>query len=127
MAIVLAYIHRSGDAYGVSFPNYPGVAAGGGSVEEALSRGRDGLASHFEAMLAEGLEIPPPSSFVVHDEVEPDFVGSSYVDVPIPSKALRINISMDEDLLGKVDRAAKAAGESRSAFLARAARERLAG
>jgi predicted RNase H-like HicB family nuclease len=126
MALVLGVIHRVNGVFGVSFPDYPGVAVGGASIEDALARSHDALLTHFEGLLEAGLDVPQPRNFVTFDNDE-GLVGAHYVDVPIPAKALRINISMDEDLLGKVDRAAKAAGETRSAFLARAARERLAG
>ena len=43
----------------------------------------------------------------------------------LPAKAVRINVSIDEHLLDAVDRAAKAAGQSRSTFLAEAARKRI--
>jgi hypothetical protein len=45
----------------------------------------------------------------------------------LPAKAVRLNISMDENLLLAVDRAAEAVGQTRSAFLAEAARQRLRG
>jgi metal-responsive CopG/Arc/MetJ family transcriptional regulator len=38
---------------------------------------------------------------------------------------MRINISMDERLLSAIDREAEARGETRSAFLANAARARM--
>jgi metal-responsive CopG/Arc/MetJ family transcriptional regulator len=38
---------------------------------------------------------------------------------------VRVNISMDSTLLDAVDRAADAAGQSRSAYLAEAVRERI--
>jgi hypothetical protein len=43
-----------------------------------------------------------------------------------PARAARINITLDESLLGRVDRAAEAVGETRSGYLAGAARRRLA-
>ena len=43
----------------------------------------------------------------------------------LPKRAVRINISMDESLISAIDRAASAFGESRSHFLAEAAKLRL--
>ena len=56
-----------------------------------------------------------------------DSSGAALVMVPfdLPGRAVRVNISIDEHLLDAVDRAAEAAGLSRSAFLAEAARQRL--
>jgi predicted RNase H-like HicB family nuclease len=98
MALVLGVIHQHGNAFGVSFPDYPGVAVGGASINEALERSRDALAAHFAAMIEEGIDIPEPQRFVTFDKDE-GLVGAHYVDVEVPRKA----------------------------FLARAARERLAG
>ena len=47
------------------------------------------------------------------------------VPFDLPARAVRVNISIDEHLLDAIDRAAEAAGLSRSAFLAAAARQRL--
>ena len=48
------------------------------------------------------------------------------VEVELPGRAVRVNISIDESLLERVDRAARAAGQTRSSFLAEAVRRRLA-
>ncbi|MCJ2060663.1 type II toxin-antitoxin system HicB family antitoxin [Methylobacterium sp. J-048] len=47
------------------------------------------------------------------------------IQVELPGRAVRVNISMEEGLLRRIDRAAEATGESRSAFLAQAAKARL--
>ncbi len=49
------------------------------------------------------------------------------VDVDLPGKAVRVNISLEESLLKRIDRAAEMTGESRSGFLAQAAKARLGG
>ena len=49
------------------------------------------------------------------------------LDVDLPGKTVRVNITLDEGMLGRIDRAAAAIGESRSGFLVSAARSRLAG
>ena len=64
-------------------------------------------------------------------EGDPDFRDDAeggvlaLVQFDLPAKAVRINISIDEHLLGAIDRAASAAGQSRSAFLAEAARMKI--
>ncbi|HEY4115844.1 MAG TPA: type II toxin-antitoxin system HicB family antitoxin, partial [Rhizomicrobium sp.] len=47
------------------------------------------------------------------------------VDVDLPGKSVRVNISLEEHLLEAIDRAAGSAGQSRSAFLADAAQRRI--
>jgi hypothetical protein len=48
------------------------------------------------------------------------------LDVDLPGRTVRVNITMDEGVLRRIDRAAGAAGETRSAFLVTAAKARLA-
>lgn len=43
----------------------------------------------------------------------------------MPGKSVRLNISMDENLLAMIDAAATSSGLSRSAFLAEAARRKI--
>ena len=45
----------------------------------------------------------------------------------LPGKAVRVDISLDENRVAAVDRAAERAGLSRSAFLAAAAKAKLGG
>ena len=47
------------------------------------------------------------------------------VPVEIPSRSVRVNISLDDALLARLDRAAAADHETRSGFIARAVRELL--
>lgn len=124
MANLIAFVHQAGDAYGVSFPDFPGVAVGGRSPEDALTRSRDALAAHFEALIEEGLPIPEPSN-IITGPMEPDVFAIARVDVDFPSRAQRVNITIDINLLAQIDRAASRSGETRSGFLAQAARDRL--
>jgi hypothetical protein len=58
-----------------------------------------------------------------------DVANVCVVQVPFetPGKPVRVNISIDERLLDAIDRAARGAGQTRSAFLADAARSRIKG
>ena len=55
-----------------------------------------------------------------------DAVLTAAVDVELPGRASRLNISMDEHLVARIDKRARELGESRSGFLAAAAKSRLA-
>jgi hypothetical protein len=104
--------------------------SGGKTVDEALQRGREGLAFHIESMMQEGLALPHVRD-IADIKADPEFAADmkgaivALVDVELPGRSVRLNISMDENLVARVDRAAAAAGESRSAFLATAAKQRL--
>jgi predicted RNase H-like HicB family nuclease len=135
---IWALIHEGSDkakrrVFGISFPDFPGAVASGGTVEEAIARGRACLAFHIEGMIADGEKIPPPRHFddlrkikqIATDMAEADLV----VQVPFdpPGKQVRVNISIDDNLLRAIDDSAAANGFTRSGFIADAAKARLRG
>ena len=129
--VVLALIHEdeASGSFGVSFPDYPGCISGGDDFAQALERGRSTLAFHLQGMAEDGDEIPRPTEAkaalkAAADEIEEGALPS-LLEIDFPGRAVRVNISMEEGLLSQVDRAAAAGGQSRSAFLADAARMRL--
>jgi predicted RNase H-like HicB family nuclease len=125
-----ALIHDEDGAYGISFPDFPGCVSGGGSLDEALARGAETLMFHIEGMVADSDPLPVPRS-LEQLRSDPMFLADSegavvaVVPVELPGKAVRVNVSMDEHLLDAIDRAARARGQTRSAFLAEAARARI--
>jgi predicted RNase H-like HicB family nuclease len=129
---VYALVHEGDRVFGISFPDFPGCVSGGDTIDEAIRRGRETLAFHVEGMVEDGDELPVPRSLtelrkdLEFREAADDAVIVS-VPVDLPGRAVRVNISIDERLLESVDRAATASGQSRSAFLAAAARARISG
>lgn len=133
MATIIALIHGEAGTYGIGFPDFPGAVSGGETMDEALRRGREVLATHVEALLDAGQDMPALRTL---DEMKADpALAEDFGDVAavtaialdLPGRAVRVNISMDENLIARIDAAARARGESRSRFLAEAARTRLAG
>jgi predicted RNase H-like HicB family nuclease len=133
MATIVALIHGRAGGYGISFPDFPGCVSGGRTLDAALRRGRETLATHVAALTSAGIALP-----IVRDidtiRADPgsaaDFADATLVtaiELDLPGKSVRVNVSFDEKLLARIDRAAAAEGESRSRFLAEAARTRLAG
>ncbi|MFC2248753.1 type II toxin-antitoxin system HicB family antitoxin [Labrys portucalensis] len=127
-----ALIHEENGNFGISFPDFPGVVSGGATAEEAIARGRDTLAFHVAGMVEDGDTLPTLrglSELQQDPEFQEDSEGAvvALVPVDLPGKPVRINISIDETLLDRIDRAAKARGETRSGYLASAAKVRLAG
>ena len=47
------------------------------------------------------------------------------LDVDLPGRVVRVNITLDEGMLRRIDRAAAETGESRSGYLVAAAKARL--
>lgn len=129
---VYALVHEEDGAYGISFPDFPGCVSGGRSLDEAVARGQEALAFHIAGMVEDGDPLPLPRSL---GQLKKDaaFIADSEgaaiiaVAMQLPGRAVRINLSIDEALLESVDAAARVSGQSRSAFLAEAARTRLKG
>ena len=130
MPLAYALIHEQNGVFGVSFPDFPGCIATGRTEEEALRKGTEALAFHVAGMVEDGDPLPILRNLVelrADADFAEDAEGAIVALVPFETsgRAVRLNISMDETLLEAVDRAASAAGQSRSAFLAEAVRRRL--
>lgn len=122
----IALIHKDPDSdYGVSFPDFPGCVSAGKTLDEAQTMAAEALALHMEAMAADGEAVPEPSSLeeIMSDRDNRDGVAI-LVDAP-SAKAIRVNITLPEDVLTAIDKSAEALGMTRSGFLARAARHAM--
>jgi predicted RNase H-like HicB family nuclease len=125
-----ALIHFEDDVFGISFPDFPGCIATGSTEDEVIRRGTEALAFHVAGMIEDDNPMPLlrglaalRSDPAFNEDAEGALIA--LVPVEVPGRAIRLNISMEETLVEAVDKAAKAAGQSRSAFLAEAARRRL--
>ena len=86
----------------------------------------ESLLLHVEGQREDGEPLPAPSNLedIVADPENADAVAFMVVSVPdVAGKAKRINITMPEEVLRRVDAAAKSRGLSRSSYLTRAAQE----
>ena len=129
---VIGLVHEEGGNYGISFPDFPGCVSAAASLDEAVARGAAVLAFHVAGMIEDSDALPRLRSLkeLQSDrEFRADAKGAIVVAVPfdLPGKAVRLNISLDEHLVEQIDRAAEAAGQTRSGFLAEAAKNRLRG
>ncbi|MGQ9921931.1 MAG: type II toxin-antitoxin system HicB family antitoxin [Desulfobacca sp.] len=110
-----------GSDYGVSFPDFPGCVTAGATIDEAKDLAQEALLFHIEGMIADGETIPEPTRL---EEImsKPEYASGLAFLVQVPdTKVVRVNISMPEVALRKIDAAAKKRGLSRSAFLVQAA------
>ncbi|WP_338662649.1 type II toxin-antitoxin system HicB family antitoxin [Pararoseomonas sp. SCSIO 73927] len=117
----------SGEGFGIVFPDLPGCASAGDTVQHAAAQAAEALALHLQGMGEDGEPIPEPSAVNAPlpdwlGELEP---GAIRVLVPVEreSKTERLNITLDSALVRLID---NAAGGNRSGWLAEAARYRLA-
>ena len=122
MASYIGLIHKdSRSDYGVSFPDFPGLATAGRTLEEARAFAAEALALHIEGLVEDGEALPEPSTL---DAIMAD--GSNRAGVAIlvdapdaPEKVVRVNITMPERVLSDLDRAAESQGMTRSGFIVR--------
>lgn len=119
-----------GTRYGVTVPDLPGCFSAGDTFDEALDSVREAIDLHAEGMTEDGEDLPVPRSIAEHQR-NPDYAGGVWavVDVDLSrylGKAEKINITLPKRVLVRVDEYARAHGESRSGFLARAALEAMA-
>lgn len=106
--------------FSVSFPDVPGCFSEGDTINEAAVSAEEALRGHLAAMADQGMKVDAPSA-IDAIEAEP---GAAIVLIPAapPSRSVRIQVSIEEGLLDRIDRVAP----NRSRFLAEAAREKLA-
>lgn len=128
----IAFIHKEPDSvYGVSFPDLPGCISAGETIDAAVRNAVEALAGHVRMLEADGDPVPAPRDFdaVMSDpELEEDRHGAMTTIVPLVrdcGSTPRINVSFDLGLLEAIDAAAKARRQTRSAFLASAARREI--
>ena len=127
----VSFIHRDDAGYGISFPDLPGCASVGDSIDDAIQRGREALAFHVEGLRVDGERIPPPRSIdAIKDDPElADWrEGADLVLIPLlldRGSSRRVNISLDRGLLEAIDDEARQRHITRSAFLATAARREI--
>ena len=126
---VVAMIHHENGAYGVSFPDFPGCTTVADDLDNAVAKAGEALAFHAEGLAEDG-PLPRPRS-LSELESDPDFCADAkdallvLVPYEAPTRAVRINITLEESLLARIDRSADAASETRSGYLAAAARLRM--
>jgi predicted RNase H-like HicB family nuclease len=110
--------------YGVDFPDFPGCVTAGKTLEETRRMAEEALAFHIDGMIAGGETVPEPSDLdtIMSDPQNRDAVGFVVQVASRPGRAIRINVTLPEDLVRDIDRVTT----NRSRFLAEAARRRLA-
>lgn len=117
--------HVDDNDFAVTFPDLPGCVAVGPSAEDALRLAEDALTFHLEGLIEEGIAAPAPRALgdLMNGSRPPE--GSILLLLtgrPPKAPAVRVNITLDKNLLAEIDEAAAEAGTTRSGFLAEAAR-----
>ena len=109
-------------AFGVVVPDLPGCFSAGDTLDEAVAGAEEAAAAWIDAALDAGYTVPPPSTL---DDVRqrPEFSGWVFGVVAIDPALLddsveRLNISLPRRVVRRLDAQARAAGETRSGFIA---------
>lgn len=116
-------------AFGVVVPDLPGCFSAGDTVEEAFDNAREAIEAHCEVLAEERKAIPTPKPMSTWQK-DPEYRGWTWgiVDVPVDrffGPAEKINITVPGRLLKQIDEYAKSHGQTRSAFLTKAALEAM--
>jgi predicted RNase H-like HicB family nuclease len=133
MSRYVALLDGHAGTYGIVVPDLPGCSSGGATIDEAIANAQEAVSLWADEMVAQGGEIPPPraieAALAVPDIADAVAHGAAVVLIPLvreSGRPTRANISLDRGLLDAIDEAAAARGLTRSAFLASAAREKIA-
>jgi predicted RNase H-like HicB family nuclease len=121
-------IHKNrGSDYGVTVPDLPGCFSAGETLEEALGNAEEAILTHIEGLLLDDDIVPSPTDVeTLRRKLKQKSVVWGIVSVDLSKlseRAKRINITIPDRLLSKIDSFAESEGESRSGLLASAALE----
>lgn len=121
-------------AWSMWFPDMPGCFPATDEFEDLPRGAAELLREHVEALERHGIAVPEPRP-VMEAMADRDVrrslkAGATTLLVPLladPGRTVRVNVTVERGLLDQIDEAAEARGLTRSAFLAQAAREKIAG
>lgn len=116
-------------AWGVVVPDLPGCFSAGDTLDEAIDNAREAIELWLESALDDGNDVPSPGKVAEHRK-NPEFEGWLWAVVEVSpallsTKTVRLNVSLPESLLYRIDNYAKAHHLTRSGFLAKAALDEM--
>jgi predicted RNase H-like HicB family nuclease len=120
----IAYLHKDSKSdFGVSFPDFPGCVTAGKSLDEARRKAPEALAFHIAGMLEDGEKIPKPSKIddLVSDPARQNAIAFLVTTDFPKSKTVRVNVTARENQIELIDRLARKAGMTRSAYMVQSA------
>lgn len=122
------YAHTGSDkhAHGAEVPDFPGCFSAADSWDELANNIQEAIELYCED---EDMVVPSPTT-LEKLMVNPDYQGGIWMMVDIDTgklrtKSVRLNVSLPEGLLRRIDNEAKSRHMSRSAFLAMSAQREL--
>ena len=128
MKTFIAVVHKDeGSAFGVSFPDLPGCFSAANRMEDVLPNAVESLELWFE----DAHDVDPRPMEVIAAEVAHDLAQGAFL-LAVPRfkserRPVRVSLTLDHGVVAAIDAAAAARCLTRSAFIARAARNEIAG
>jgi predicted RNase H-like HicB family nuclease len=121
-----ALLPEAGGGFSVTFPDVPGAITQGDTLEEAVLNAREALELTLEGITEDGEDLPSArNDSGVMRRIAKSGALPVAISAETPTQNVRVNVSLDQRLLTRIDRAADASGRTRSGFLAEAARAAL--
>ncbi len=112
--------------YHAELVDFPDLSMSGASPTELLKLARDGLLQALAALEKSGGDWPEPTPVeALSDRLQGGGRFILLVDVQVEDTPVRVNISIGDRLLRRLDQAAETQNMTRSGFIAGAVRERL--
>ncbi len=127
---VVALIREENGVYRASFPDFPGCTTAANDPNTVIAKATEALSHHIARMMADGRELPRVRSLAWF-AADPTFLADSdslmivlvsYAPAP---REVRVEVTLDESLLARIDSAAETTEETRSEYIAGAVRQRL--
>jgi len=103
----IGLIHKDVDSdFGVSFPDFPGVITAGTTLDDARAMAEEALLFHIEGIVEDGQTIPEPSTLeqIMSDPENRTGVAMLVSVKTEPPKAVRVNVTLPEDVLEQIDK-----------------------
>lgn len=124
-----AFVHKGKtEGYGITFPDFPGCVSEADTLDEVIAKGKGILQVVIDIMFENNQDIPEPGTIDdkwISGECD-DIECIAVLPADIPGKNLRINVSMADYVIERVDRFAKSHGQTRSGVLSNAALKYIA-
>ena len=111
-----AYIDGKKGAYGVTFPDLPGIVAMGKTIDEAMVNAEEALRDYAIETEKDKEAIIPPSDL----ERVGTQVGQTLVSIPLirlSGKSVRRHMTLDEGVAAFIDSEARRRGMTRTAYI----------
>ena len=129
MKVYFAAVHKDeASDYTALFPGVPGCITAGASLEELAEMAQEALRGHLEVSRDFGDTLPEPLTLAQAKNHEDGAGAEFFLAIPVDvetGRSLRLNITLPEGLVHGMDDYARRRGMSRSAFIAKAARQAM--